>query len=193
MSLNPIHQQLAKTLSAEFGAEPRVDRFSSLEGEHSMDILTVKDRLNNEVSYSFTIGLSDATLYYKNEPVSFALELAAAAYRDVAEFVPNTLAKAALRIAHNRWECQPGTVFKDLGGENAVPNGMRHLYFIRPLLWKDRLEKIQHPEKRTAWLICMPISDAELNYLLQHGATALESIFQKENVDLFNWTRTSCL
>ncbi|RYZ70934.1 MAG: hypothetical protein EOP09_05370, partial [Proteobacteria bacterium] len=63
MTLNPTLQKLARDLAQEFGSGPRVDRFSSVEGEHSMDVLTVRDRLNTEVSYSFSIGLSDHPLF----------------------------------------------------------------------------------------------------------------------------------
>jgi len=43
------------------------------------------------------------------------------------------------------------------------------------------------------FLLAIPISDAELQYKNQNGLSALESIFEEKNVDIFDLDRASVL
>ena len=45
--------------------------------------------------------------------------------------------------------------------------------------------------KTVAWLLAVPITDAEAAYAGQHGAEALEDLFERAQIDLFDLDRDS--
>ncbi len=63
---------------------------------------------------------------------------------------------------------------------------------MNPFLWED-LKTITVEETFITWLLCVPISDAELKFLEENGADALEDEFEKNDIDVFNIYRKSIL
>ena len=67
---------------------------------------------------------------------------------------------------------------------------MKHVMFSEPFLWDD-LSNIEQEDKVITWLMIVPISDAELQYLKEYGSDALETLFEEKNIDIFDLERKS--
>ena len=66
-----------------------------------------------------------------------------------------------------------------------------HLYFSAPFLWESSLKTLDCGTKKVSWLLAVPISDAEYEYLIEHGDSALEDLLEKQRIDIFDLTRSS--
>jgi hypothetical protein len=71
---------------------------------------------------------------------------------------------------------------------------MKHILFTNPFVWAKKLETLYlQPNKIVAWLLMVPISDTEYEYSILNSVEKLESLFDKEEIDLFDPFRKSVL
>ncbi|GII82082.1 hypothetical protein Ssi03_00720 [Sphaerisporangium siamense] len=70
---------------------------------------------------------------------------------------------------------------------------MKNFVFLSPFLWDDPFEAMELDDKKVAWLLAVPISDAELQYALDRGVPELESILEANSIDMFDLNRSSVL
>lgn len=69
---------------------------------------------------------------------------------------------------------------------------MEHVLFTSPFIW-DKLKTIDFPDKKVTWLLAGPISTKEFLFAEKEGLEALETLFEKEEIDIFNVGRNSIL
>ena len=86
--------------------------------------------------------------------------------------------------------CEPGEVFVDVIPP-AVSTTLRHTLLVPPFLWEEGLDSVVVDYKTVAWLLAVPISDAEAQFRAEQGADALESRFEEAEIDIFNPNRQS--
>ena len=68
----------------------------------------------------------------------------------------------------------------------------KHLYFTAPFLWDGKLDTLQLNEQiQVNWVLPIPITDNEYKYLEVNGDDALEDLFEKHQIDIFNLSRSS--
>jgi competence protein ComGC len=53
------------------------------------------------------------------------------------------------------------------------------------------LKTQEFPTKKVAWLLAVPISDKEKDFLTENGSDALESLFEEKQIDIFELDRKS--
>lgn len=70
---------------------------------------------------------------------------------------------------------------------------MKHLIFVSPFLWENKLMPLDLGTKTVNWLLCIPISENELEYRMKNGASALEDLFQEKDIDIFDINRNSVI
>ena len=78
-------------------------------------------------------------------------------------------------------------------GEYFQMTTVPHLYFSAPFLWEDSLKTLECGTKNVSWLMVIPISDSELKFLTLNVDDALESLFEKKQIDIFDLNRPSVL
>lgn len=83
-----------------------------------------------------------------------------------------------------------GTVLRDIVGQYGLSASLPHFTFVAPFLWPS-LSRAQIADQDVYWLYAIPISEAEAGYISSHGIDSLESLFDAEQVDLFNLERPS--
>jgi antitoxin YqcF len=118
------------------------------------------------------------------------LELAGV-YATADQFFTSILASAAFCIIRTQGLYSPGSVMPGYVREYYPSTTVPHLYFTAPFLWEDALNTLNLAIKRVDWLLVMPISDAENDYLKMHGEEGLEDLFKKCQIDIFDLTRPS--
>jgi hypothetical protein len=55
------------------------------------------------------------------------------------------------------------------------------------------LEPLKLENKTVNWLLCVPISEIELQYKNKNGFDELENLFEKNGVDVFDLDRKSVI
>ncbi|RZK33108.1 MAG: suppressor of fused domain protein [Hymenobacter sp.] len=190
MAVSSDNKVIAKTLATAFGVKPTVAKYWDDAHEASIDLLKCANPVEvDAVSYG-TIGLSDHPLLQDGQEFPVRIELVGAAYARFADF-PNILSSAALYIQRTGWFCAPGAVLRNAVEAYAPDGPLKHLLFTAPMLWQDNLVTLSFETKKVAWLMAVPISEAEKAYKDQHGADALEDLFEEHQIDVLSLTRAS--
>jgi len=180
---------LARIARNAFSGTPKVVSYYDEKEENSIDILTCEKE--NFLSYS-TIGLSDHPLFIRNEEYSVRLELVGASYNNI-DYFENVLATASFNIINSKMECYPGKIFDNIISMYDSSKSMKHILFVPPFVWDDKLETIQLDGKKVAWLQAIPISDEERNFAQSNDSDKLEDLLEKHNADVYDLNRKSIL
>jgi hypothetical protein len=89
-----------------------------------------------------------------------------------------------------------GTVIEDLRTLRAASSTLRHVALVAPFLWDSfggGLAKDRVGGTDIYWLMVLPISDAERDFLRGNGIDALETLFEEAEIDVFDINRPSVL
>lgn len=181
---------IAKSVATAFGGEPKVVSYWDDKKESCVDVLICKNRPQNGVTSYSTIGLSDSPLVKDGDDFSVRLELVGACENACDEF-PSILSTAAFCIINSKWFCSPGSIFPDVISMYKCSATMHHLMFVPPFLWEGDLNTMTLDTKSVAWLLAVPISEAELQYSEAEGVDKLEELFEEKQIDIYNINRPS--
>jgi hypothetical protein len=181
---------IAKVALNAFSGKPIVHAYWDDNKKNYVDILSCSDRpLDGVTSYS-TIGLSAHSIDQTVDNIPLGIEIVGVCASSY-ECFPNILGSCAFNIINTKYTCYPGAIFQDIV-KYYLPNGpMMHILFLPPFFWEDKLTTLSFKNKKVAWLLAVPISDNELKYAKQYGVAALETLFEKHQIDIFDLQRNS--
>jgi hypothetical protein len=63
--------------------------------------------------------------------------------------------------------------------------------FLPPFLWEDKLTSLKLASKTVHFLLCVPITEAELAFKIRNGTSALEKLFEEQEINIFDLDRKS--
>lgn len=179
---------IAKAEASAIGGKPEVFAYYNKDESKKIAILSSKDRPQAGVITCATIGLFDVDFGLTSENNNLRLELIGSCDKAVEDF-PNMIATAAFNFMESK-KCSYGYAALNAISEYITDTDMKHFYLMNPSLWEN-LKTISVGETYITWLMCVPISDAELNFLEKNGPDALEEEFEKKDIDIFNIYRKS--
>ena len=185
-----IKKIIAKRELEVIGGNPQVFRYWDDNKRNNIDILTSTDRPYRGVISYATIGLSEYEigLWSNNKDLRGEL-LGACDKKD--EFFANILATTAFEIMKKR-KCIYGDIIQNVISEYSFDYEMKHVYLMNPFLWEG-FKTLEFGNREIAWLLIVPISEQEKNYAIANGWEALEDIFEKADIDIFNLNRKSII
>ena len=181
-----------KNLNEVIGFTPKVVAYYDINKTSKIDLYIGDDRPDFGISTYSTIGLSEYSIDVTGKNgKDIRVEFIAICNSDVVEF-PNILASCAFNIINSKYSCKPGTVYSNIISDYYDNVEMEHIYFTSPFLWEN-LKSLEIDNKTVTWLMAMPISNSEFEFLLANGSDALEDLLEKSSVDVFNMNRKSIL
>lgn len=189
------NKKLSNYITNIVGINKMIDRHYDKEKKNFIDIFTCDHPLYPRIKICGTIGVSDYPNGIEMNDNSFRdipIELLIGGYKEF-NMLDKILSTSAFYITNEGWECQPGSVFMRLTEMYFETSEMKHIMFISPFLWKDKLQPLKLDRKTVHWLLCIPISDKELEYKMENGTSSLEDIFQKKDIDIFDINRKSVI
>lgn len=173
------------------GGKPHVGRYYDDQRTTSIDVVDFVDRPQAGVTTYSTLGLSDHPLYRDGEEFEVRAELVGACASRFTRFA-NAMGTAALHVAKSRWFVAPGVIFPDVFTTYEPDSPMKHALFVPPFLWD--FTTLELPEKKVAWLLLVPISDAEMRFAEADRTSAnLEKIFEEKAIDIYDLHRPSVM
>lgn len=185
------NRQIARRLASVFSGAPQVNRYWDEARKSHVDLISSSDRpYEGVVSYG-TIGLSDHPLIQEEKEFPVRLELLGVS-RDVYGEFPRMLTTAAFCVINDLWFCSPGSILRNAVDMYDSSLSMKHFMFVSSFLWEG-LEKMEFESKSIVWLLAVPISENERVYAEKNGTDALEDLFEKEQIDVFDLGRSSVL
>jgi antitoxin YqcF len=189
-NLSSANKQIAKIVAKAFGGTPRVTRFRDENDQNFVDVLSCSDRPQRGVTSFGTVGLSGHPLYRNGLEYKARVEFVGACGSGFGGF-DNALASAAFCVINSKSFCFPGAIFPGTISAHGCSQTLEHFLFVSPYLWEKELEATSIEAKTVAWLLAVPISEAERKYAEEHGAQELEKMLEREQIDIFNLSRPS--
>ena len=186
MRTEPTKQQkeLYKKIATRLGADSKVIEYGDDSNTNSIYILNCPDPIDNKVMFYCSIGLFEYPIDDKR------YEILMAGYSKY-DTIPNILSTCAFFVIKNNWKCTYGNVFETLVEMYCKNTEMKHILFTSPFLWEDKLVDFNIEGKPIDFVLAIPISDKELEYKNKFGTDALETLFEKESIDIFDINRKS--
>jgi len=146
----------------------------------SIDVLTI---LNNGGKVCATIGLMDTP---HDPPTEILMDSAGDDIK-----LENIISTAAFFIMKDGWKIRPGAVFESLVAEYHPELALKHLLFVPQYQWGEALSKVKLKQGYVYPLLAVAVSDGELDFISKNGVSALENLWEKEDVGVLNWHRSS--
>lgn len=191
-SPSSLKKAIAKSAAAAFGGSPTVDRYWDDDHRSSIDVVTCKPAPWKGVSSYATIGVSDVSLNVESQGLDVRTEFVGACGDEFKEFA-NYLSTAAFFVINSGWSVAPGVIFPDIISMYKASPTMKHFLFLPPFLWDEKLKKINSDSICVTWLLAVPISDGEMELARRDGVPALEVLFERAQIDIFNLNRASVI
>jgi len=186
--------KLGKNIAAAIGLEPHVYPYFDQDNKNMIYILDCKDPLDNNIKFYSTICVSDAFNEIEMKDNSFKdirVEILMMGNNSTDKW-GNILSTTGFYITKNSWSAEPGTIFKNILNEYVPDVHLPHILFTRPFPWGEKLsEPMILESKNVHFLLAIPVSDTEANFLDQNGYSALEKLFLNSDADIHDINRPS--
>jgi antitoxin YqcF len=182
-------QEIARITAHVFDVKrPIVSRFVDDNSMSSIDILEAGNKPDRGLISYATVGLSAHILLRDGKDYGAGVELLGVC-RSESQFFGNVLATAAFCIINSRWFCAPGIIFPNVIPVPDTP--MKNIYFAYPFPWQDAFVSRSLHERTVAWLLAVPVTDAETELASRFGPAELERQLEGAGIDLFDLNRAS--
>ena len=184
---SPSERAIARKIKAAFGPNTQWGRFGD-EGE--INDCYVAECLNCPVhgvtSYA-TVGLSRNHQDAGDKDV--LVEVLAACASET-PCIDNLVSSCVFDSVRNGSNIVYGTCLSNIIDQYEISKTMRHVVFVAPFLWDD-LQQVEIDGSTVYFLMALPISDAEREYLFENGIDALEQKFEEAQIDVYDINRPS--
>ena len=136
-----------------------------------------------------TLGLSDHPLAaYPN----LRTEIIGAFPTDTPAFA-NVISTCAFNVINSAAPIAPGVVHYEAVAMYDLSPTLEHIMFVPPFLWDDKPAPLKLPDATLTWLMVVPITAREAAFVDVQGSGALEDIFEREDIDIFDIARPSVI
>ena len=180
---------IAQKILQIVGGKPKVVEYKDEEKKSNIDIFIGVDTPFKGMNTYSTIGLSDYSIDLLVEDKELRVEFIGSCESEYREYA-NILSSCAFNIINTQFSCSPGTVYPDVVSEYYKETTMKHILFTAPFLWED-IETLEMSDYYVTWLMMVPISNKEFDFLKMNGAEELEILFEKNDINLFDLNRKS--
>ncbi len=193
MSVSDEAQQIARVLADTFRVgpttQPEIRRYGDESDKSTVDLLCCADSPMEGVTAYGTVRLSDHGLGAASD---LRVEIIGAFPTALPAFA-NVMATCAFNVINHGAPLRPGMIHGQAMGLYDLSTTLRHVMFVSPFLWGDRPETLKLPDRTVAWLMAVPITEAERLYAAEHGSNALEQLFERENINVLDPNRASAV
>ena len=189
------NRAIFQTILDVFGGEDEkcpVQTYWDASREHWIDIAACPGSpVAGVVSYA-TIALSDFSIGKMVGDIPLGVEIVGACYDRYPDF-PGILSSCAFNIIIEEATCFPGVIYPDMIEPYYPDAAMKHILFVPAFGWKKEFQTLGFPTKKAAWLMAVPISEAEYQYAKEQGVEELETLFEEKRIDVYDVGRVSIL
>jgi antitoxin YqcF len=189
--LSEVNQMVFKTIKNVFGGSTVTRRMDENQ-DRSIGLVTAENCPRELINSYATIGLSDYSIGMAMGNSPLGVEIIGACQQKFEKF-PEIMADCASDIAHSTHKFHPGAVFKDVVRNHYPDSDMKHILFVPPFGWGQAFLTLEFPSKWVGWLMVLPISAAELKFYNGTESGELETLFEKNQIDVYDLNRKSVI
>lgn len=168
------------------GGTPDVYAYYTEDRSKSIDIMTSRDTQFTDVYVHSTIGLSEIDINKSLSGKRVGVELIAVGDKGK-ETICNILASVAFEIMDEH-HCYFGKIFSDAISKYDNGLAMKHAILLSPVFW-NQYKQMSSEDMIVSWLLLVPVSDTEKEYVEKYGVDAFEELLAKQDVDITDISR----
>lgn len=183
---------IAKHINGIVGGKSRFIQYADKKNESFVHIMCINDISWQDLVFYSTIGLSEYSIGLKVSEVPLRIEIIIAIYH-IQEWAAAILSTCAFNIINSHYCCMPGTIFYDVIKLYIEDSDMKHIFFVPPFIWEENYCGLKFSDKVVEWLLAVPISEKEAVFAEKYGSDALEELFEREQIDIYDLYRKSVL
>lgn len=185
-------RRIFNLLHQAIGMTPKVLKYYADGNSADIDIYLGVDRPDVEITTYSTIGLSDYPIGLSTQEGKTIRVEFISMCKSESEYYGNILASCAFNIINDNYTCKPGIVYPNIITKYYNNSVMKHMYFTSPFSWPT-LQKIEDDDKVVLWLLAIPISDEEFDYLHENGIERFEELLESHDIKYYDINRQSIL
>lgn len=174
------NKEWANIVSTLTGGSRSVANYYDEKETTSIHVLTV---LNEGGKVCATIGLMDV---HHEPPTEILMDSTSENIR-----LEDIISMAAFFVIKDGWKIRPGTVFETLVSEYHPELELEHLLFVPQYQWGKTLSKVKLDQGYIYPLLAVGITRDELDFISQNGVSALENLWEQNDINVLDWHRTS--
>ena len=179
------HVEWAKYLRDNVpGDVVRVHRYLDDGEQNSIAIFT---SVNDEGIVAATVGVMDYSQSRPGLPPLYT-EILVDGRTDV-NCLPSVVSTIGFYIIKDGWKVAPGVTFADMVSMYAPELNVKHVLFVPPYQWEDRMTEVKLSDRTIYPLLAVPITDGELELVQSSGADELQELWERSLIDVLDWTR----
>lgn len=190
MDVSSSNKAIAKKLATAFGGKASVASYRDEAEKSSVAILTCRDAPQEHVNSYATVTLANHPILQDGREFPARVELVAACEAAATGF-ENVLSTCAFNVINDGWFVGPGVVFPDVLSMYGLSDTLAHVIFVSPMLWDGQVTTTTVEGRTLAFLQAIPISEAEYRFAETRGPDALEDLFERRQIDVFDIDRVS--
>jgi hypothetical protein len=194
MSVSEEAQKIAHALAVAFrvgsaaNTQPDMHRYGDKTDRSTVDLLSCADSPMDGITAYGTVRLSDHGLGVANDLRAEII----GAFPTVVPAYANVLTTCAFNVINDGAPLFPGVIHREAVGMYNLSPTLRHILFVTPFLWGEQQPPtLKLADRTVAWLMAVPITEAEREYAETYGSQALENLFEQEDIDVFDVARPS--
>ena len=193
MSVSEEARQIAQLLATTFRVGPAADakpdmrRYGDKDDKGTVDLLSCADSPTQGVTAYGTVRLSEYPLGHAND---LRVEIIAAFPTAVPDFA-KVITTCAFNVINDSAPLWPGVIHGQAMAMYDLSPTLRHIMFVSPFLWGEDPKTLKLPDRTVAWLMAVPITEAERAHAAIHGSNALELLFEEKDINIFDVARPS--
>jgi hypothetical protein len=186
-----IVREVLEHVSPIVGGEPQVRAYYDDTERFKTAVMDVPDRPDRWATTFGTLGLCAHTIHRVSpDGRDVRVEFIGTCGTEWDKVFGPAMSSCAIQIIKNGSSCEPGTVYLNIVGQYDPGLNMKHVLFVPPFSWAD-IPNLDIGDWLVTWLQVVPISDAELAFRGVHGPEALEDLFEKVSIDVYDLDRPS--
>lgn len=185
-------KEIAMMLANINGGRPQVGRYYDDNEKSTIDIVTMMNKPNMDETTYATVGLCNYDIGKIIEDKPLRIEIIGTCI-SAYEYFANIISTCAFNIINSGYKCYPGAIFPNIVNMYYSELEMKHILFVSPFLWDDKLKTFNFVDKKVTWLQAIPISEEEYLFAEEYGIDALENKLEESKVDILDLERISVI
>ncbi|MCI9077963.1 MAG: suppressor of fused domain protein [Lachnospiraceae bacterium] len=183
------NKKIAKYALSFIGGTPEVIGYLNEDGTKNIDIMICSNGyIPDNVVYS-TVGLADTNIGKISENKALRTEIIILGTED--ERFADIISSIAF-VIQDLEDCGHGMVINNVVSTYIENTELQHVILLHPVFW-DRYNPLETENEIAAWLMAVPVTEAERQYIRANSIEDFEELLEKNNVDISDLYRVSCI
>lgn len=191
MSFKDDAKVIMADLKLAFNGDISVESSKNDLGDISTYVAVCEDDVWLNTRTYATVGLSTVSTGYILDGLELAVELATVVNSNVLDY-GNVLGSIVTNVKSFGKSCVDGSIHDDILSMYYPDVFTKHVYLTQSWLW-DELYVTDIGDRKVTWLTPIPITDAERDYIKEHGGKSFLNKLEQHNVEVQDIYRESII